>query len=504
MRINFLFVTLILIFPICTFGESYQSELISSQVAVSQSGHFSVNYSQPLIIDKKGSLDLTNFMAYQNPITKKQLWIGAIPGKEELNFVCKNPAFLKNEKIANVSMIKDPNIHYFKLDQYRGCLINFDKNNSAIIIAIPKPFVSQDGEKIKHIGIVSRVEEINKLKTNISFHISAKDFFINLLQISQAFSPFSKEINWDEIKRQGIEFIGTETQTCRGLSSAAKFLIPALNKVDSHSFITLNGLGTLSCPLAPLPEDEGMKKWLSIPETIRSAIVKYSSNFHAYELNRHIAYLYIPAMDAFDPDAINKKIESGRQALDNAKIDKSCGLIVDLRFNHGGSLVPMLLSLGSVISSGKLFSLGRTTPIYLSEDRNKLFVNSSHDLYGQYDGSIPTKNSGKPVAILTNWMTGSSGAMVRLALRDKVFHAKVFGTKTSPTASVNATFYLLDGNTFNLMVDRLYNNADVMIPLALPVDKEIEDNLEIIFDPNTDPTLNAAKKWLESLPICRI
>jgi hypothetical protein len=114
----------------------------------------------------------------------------------------------------------------------------FQKNKSALIVEIPKPFTSQEGEKIKHVGIVADAKEINKLKNNISFYISAKDYFLNLLQLSQTFSPFSKKINWHSIKNQGMEFIGNETVTCRGLSAAAKFLIPALNKQDLHSVIT--------------------------------------------------------------------------------------------------------------------------------------------------------------------------------------------------------------------------------------------------------------------------
>jgi len=52
------------------------------------------------------------------------------------------------------------------------------------------------------------------------------------------------------------------------------------------------------------------------------------------------------------------------------------------------------------------------------------------------------------------------------------------------------------------MVDRVYNNKDTIVPLTLSPEKEIEDNLQTIFDPNADLTLNEAKKWLESLPTC--
>lgn len=499
-----LFVNVLITLPACALGFFPQSEIISSHVAVSQTGRFSVSYDSPLIIDKEGSVNLGNFIAYQAIATKNQIMIGAIPGDDELNYACKHPAFLQHEKIADVATIDNGSIHYFNTNQYNGCLINFNKNQSAIIVAVPKPFISQGGENVKLIGIVGNIADLNKLKINISFYISAKDFFINLLQLSQAFSPFNKEINWDSIKNQGLEFIGSETKTCRGLSAAAKFLIPALNKLDLHSFISLNGLGTASCPTAPLPENDSMKKWLAVPEATRKTIINYSSDFHGYELNQHIAYLYMPALDILDQESINKKIKNGREALIQANMDKACGVIVDLRFNYGGNLVPMLLTLGGILPSGKLFNIGENTAVYLSEDGNKLLVNTLDDIYGQYDGIIPNINRSKPVAILTNWITASSGNVTGLALRDNVAQARVFGTKTSPTASVNATFYLIDGNTLNLMIDRLYNKNGNVVPLALSVDEETgEDNLETIFNPDSDVTLNVARKWLETLPTCR-
>jgi hypothetical protein len=503
MRITIFLLLGLITFPGFALESLSQTEMMSSNVAVSQTGRFAVSYFSPLIMDREGSSDLTNFIAYRDIITKNKIVIGAVPGDDKLNYICKNPVFLQHEKIADVSTINDNSIHYFATSQYKGCIIDFNKNQSALIVELSKSFVSQGGEKIKHIGIVADAREINKLKNNISFEITAKDYFLNLLQFSQTFSPFSNEINWRSIKNQGMKFIGSETVTCRGLSGAAKFLIPALKKIDLHSFITVNGLGTSLCPAAPLPEDEGMKKWFSVPELTRNTIIGYSSTFHGYQLNQRIAYLYIPAMDAFDPTTINEKVTNGRDALVKSKVEKACGLVIDLRFNHGGSIVPMLLTLGGILPSGKLFSMGNNTPIYLSNNGNKLFANTSHDLYGQYDGKLPNIYRSMPVAILTNWMTASSGNLTRLALRDNVSQAKVFGATTSPTTSINATFYLLDGNTLNLTVDRLYDKNGNIVPLELPVDETIkEENLETIFDPNMDMTLNVAKKWLEAQPMC--
>ncbi|MCD6026282.1 MAG: peptidase [Solimicrobium sp.] len=480
-----------------------QTESISSMTAVSQSGRFALHYFSPLVIDKERSRNLTNFIAYQNIATSKALWLGSIPSEESLTSVCQNPLFLKNEKIAEIPMMTERHIRFFATNQYQGCLINVDDHHSAIIVSIPEIFISQNGQKIKHIGVVAPSEEINQLKTSLFFQVSAKDFFINLLQLSQTFSPFSEEIDWKTIKSQGIKFIGSETKTCMGLAAAATFLTPELNKKDLHSFLTLNGLGTNLCPAAPLPQDEGMKKWFSIPASVREPIIKYGLNFHGKAINQRISYLYVPAIDSLDLDSINKNITDGRNALEKSGVNQACGLIIDLRFNTGGNFVPMLLTLGGVIPNGKLFSMGKTSPVYLSENGNALFSQNPKELYGQYIGTKPQKMSNLPVAILTNWMTGSSGNLTSVALRENMKKARVFGEKTSPTTSINSSFYLLDGNVLNLMVDHLYTSRGALVPLALSPDLEVENNLTSIFDPDADAIIEAAQVWLESLAECR-
>src|SRR5471030_2883218 len=85
---------LIAILPNIALGNPPMSENISSPIAISQTGRFAIEYYSPLSIDKNESLNLTNFIAYQEVSTKKQIIIGAISGEENLSFICKHPIFL--------------------------------------------------------------------------------------------------------------------------------------------------------------------------------------------------------------------------------------------------------------------------------------------------------------------------------------------------------------------------------------------------------------------------
>jgi hypothetical protein len=117
MRMNIFLLLTLLTFPAFAQEGRIQDEMISSNIAVSQTGRFAVAYFSPLIIDKEGSTDLESFIAYQNIITKNKIIIGAIPGDYKLSYVCKNPTFLQHEKIADVSTINDSNIYYFTTSQ---------------------------------------------------------------------------------------------------------------------------------------------------------------------------------------------------------------------------------------------------------------------------------------------------------------------------------------------------------------------------------------------------
>lgn len=495
-----IFFVLFNIFPAIVLAVPSEQVPISSRIAVSQTGRFALEGASLLQIDARQSEALTNFIAYKDADPNNSILIGAIPGHQSLQHICKKPVFLQDEKIATISKIASRDINYFKNGSYEGCIIKFSPDQSAIIATLPLPFVNQQGDKVEYVGVVAKSEMARQLKNHLSFTVSAKDFFINLLQLSQAFSLFGSQVNWADIEQKGVDYIGSETKACRGLAAAARYLVPALYRVDFHSFISTDGLGDDPiCAAPPVPDDESAKKWLAIPKELRNKIRQYAADFHEGQINPRIAYFYLPGMNAYDPKTIHERVTTGRNALNKALLNQPQGLIIDLRFNVGGSVVPMLLTFGGLLPSGKLFGIGWNTLICLSSTGNQLFVCDTQEKYGEYIGAQPIRHRPLPVAILTNWMTGSSGNIASLVLREQGVMTRVFGGATSPSTSTNATFYLLDGNNLDVMVERIYNKHGMRAPLALPVDEEIDDNMDLIFDPKTDLTLAAAVKWLESI-----
>lgn len=473
---------------------STNPEKILSTSAISQSGRVAVENRQNLMISKEENAKLNDFIAYtdpNNPVNK--ILLGPVFGKGDLTKICENPKFLLAENISQIP--NNPLLRYFK-EPHQGCTFELDSSRSVIILKHPQAFVDQSGRNIKYIGIVADTSLVPHILNNTSFAINAENFYINLLQIGNAFSPFSQELNWEEIKQQGLKYIGNTKALSKGSAAAAKFYIPKLKALDNHSTITIDGLGI---KIANVPLDPGIKKWQSMPAEIKKKIFIYSQSFHGINYG-DISYIYIPAIEAFSPQQINKFVKKGRAALEKANINNSRGVIVDLRFNAGGDIKSMLLALSVILPEGKVFGLNPTTFVTLSNDANTLLIDD--EPYAQYTGEQPPASLVKrniPVAILTNWMTASSAEITALSLRNNIQASRLFGSNSSGALSTNATLFLWDGNVLNLMVDRVYDREGKIAPLSLKVDTVTPDDLKNIFS-KKDATINSAMDWLKSFP----
>ncbi len=343
------------------------------------------------------------------------------------------------------------------------------------------------------------------------FATSAMQVYQNIIKIVQQNSPYAHKLDWPKITQEGSRFIGDKKDSCVAISAAARFIFPRLRYYDHHSFITLKGLGKAHCPLPPIPENQAIQQWLAQPTAIRNKIIEYTRHFHGKHLGR-LSYLYVPAGFAWKQTDINRRTSEGRDAWARSKPNTVCGFILDFRFNTGGNNVPMLLALAGLLpTKTTLFSLGKIMPIRLTIDRNQLeqfLPTMGHtgkwQLYGQFEGRQPYPIVSKPVAILINSLTGSSGAISALAMK-VVQPNKTFGQPTSASTSITESIPLADAkdNYVNIMVLRIYDGHNREVPLVLPVDVPVQSSFASLFNLGTDKVMQKAVNWLYSLPQCR-
>lgn len=322
-----------------------------------------------------------------------------------------------------------------------------------------------------------------------------KELYTEIVHIATENSPYADQINWDELIEQGFNYIGDKNKLCVGTAAAAKFIFPALRNFDKHSFITTEGLGEEDCPLPPVSHDPKMEEWLDLPYSIRKPIIEYTQQFHGHRIG-DVSYLYIPGGFAWEQSEINKIIAEGRKALADSDPKTSKGVIIDLRFNTGGNIVPMLLSISSLLPEGQLFKIGQDITINLSEGNNTLYseYRGQREHYGHYDGNTIPNILDKPVVILVNGLTGSSGAITAYTLKT-TGESRVLGEASSDSLSVTESFKLMDGNYANIMVQRIYDRDGNLAPLSVTPDTSIPEDYRKVFS-RQDKTINAGVEWI--------
>ena len=153
----------------------------------------------------------------------------------------------------------------------------------------------------------------------------------------------------------------------------------------------------------------------------------------------------------------------------------AAGVILDLRANRGGDLVPMICALSPLLPDGPL--LGTR---YASGQMNTMTLAN-----GAFSGgSGMTVESFKmpetiPIAILTDEWTGSSGEAVLLAFRGLenvafrgLENVRSFGSPTAGYASTNTIFRLYDGTQIVLTVgaDVALRTGEVFCEEPIPPD----------------------------------
>ena len=320
-----------------------------------------------------------------------------------------------------------------------------------------------------------------------------EEIFLEVLNYSKISSPFSNQINWDELKVQGLDFIKGKQSHCAATSTIANILVPPLYKLDHHTFVTYEEIDSNDCPFPVIQDNsEMMIEWNNLNPAIKNPILNYIEHFHGKRIGDY-SYIYIPSGFAWEQNDINNRVKEGRDAFKDAQVDTSNGIILDFRHNYGGNNVPMLLALSALLPNDVLFKFSPDISISLDKKGNRLLKKDNQEIieYGRFDSSISVNKVSKPTIILINGITGSSGAITAFSLKNSILQSLIVGEPSSDTLSVTESNPLPDGNYFSLMILRIFNKDNLMAPLKLEVDEHIEHDYERMFSEN-DPQIQRA------------
>lgn len=194
---------------------------------------------------------------------------------------------------------------------------------------------------------------------------------------------------------------------------------------------------------------------------------------------------------------------AGQEVIARIDQEPTCGWIVDLRRNTGGTYYPMVAGVGAILGEGPFVGWrradGQQSFVVYQDGR---ILDDGEDTGGQLvQGPLYTLRRPAPsVAVLISPLTGSSGEVTTLAFVGRP-GTRTFGQPSLGLTTANKGFQLFDGAVLVLaeadMIDRTGGrHLDGVQPDdVVPIDWES-------YGTKDDRVVQAARAWLEQQPAC--
>jgi C-terminal processing protease CtpA/Prc len=301
---------------------------------------------------------------------------------------------------------------------------------------------------------------VNSNEVNPTY-ISPQEYISEILALMKLHVSTKNQINWDDLNHR-----------VKDLSKNAK------NIEDTYPSIKL-ALKLLKTNHSSLRDKNGKlvayHSNLKCGETIDDYIPSLSN----------IGYIRVNGFSSSSP-LENKKFALTLQSkISEQDSQNLLGWIVDLRWNSGGNMWPMIAGIGPLLGNGTY----------------GYFINKNEMSWGYRDGSSVVNgnpivsisepyelfSSNPKIAVLSSQNTASSGEATLISFKERV-NVKSFGTNTCGLSTANSPFALSDGSQLNLTISTMANKSKTLYGGAVTVDELVPQN----------KVIDAAVHWLNS------
>jgi len=225
-------------------------------------------------------------------------------------------------------------------------------------------------------------------------------------------------------------------------------------------------MGELHAPLAAAVEAAGGKhSFLLEPTEVELWSISALDEFSAPTVTTAdgITTVTVPAVGAVSEEMQRHYARTAASGIVDAA-DQTCGWIIDLRGNTGGTMYPMLSGMTPLLPNGTAMTFrtrtGADTPVTIYEDgagigRTAISV------------GVVTKIADQPVAVLQDAEMASSGEVVLASFRG-LDNIRSFGTNSAGYTSANSARPLFDGALL-VLTESLYVDRNGMSLAEVPI-----------------------------------
>ncbi len=313
------------------------------------------------------------------------------------------------------------------------------------------------------------------IHVNAQVQLSAKDsvnqFYDSLLLLLKSDYLLKKEIDWSKIEHETKKNIQNYVDFKSSLSEAT-FLFDKIK--GTHCQLYYQDTAIFASYNGPT-ENDFSTQWINKYVTAPSFEVKV--------LDKKYGYILMPSL--FFEDISSENIHAIAQPMYDqiTKLkskNKLKGWVIDLRFNNGGNVYPMLLALYDLLGDNPVWGMldidkKQTTKIELA--KGVYLENDSTISYITPKGKLMDKMK---VAIITNIATGSSGEITAMSFKGRkntLFIGEPSGGATTTNDNKILPFGCVMALTVGYDCDRNGQFYDKIVPTTNVSKEDNFDNL---------------------------
>jgi len=295
-------------------------------------------------------------------------------------------------------------------------------------------------------------------------------------------SLYTKEVNWEEVNATFVELTKGKEST-QDLKEGLQYLINSLG--DKHAaFRSLKDYSIVVSYGGKVVDDNRDSKF------VNNVINDLSISFSHQLLENKIGYLKIVGIGAGDVKEQADFIRNGLKELKAGGADK---WIVDLRYNGGGNMEPMISGLAPLIGEGfiggGINSNNEIRPFKIEKGQ---FYN--YNRLSCVMDSLPQIGTNEKVAVLLSRYTISSGEMLAIAFKGRN-NTTFIGEPTAGYTTGNGFDKINEELALVISQDVFIDRNKKKYETNVGVDTEIEFQHNI--DLKDDNQMKAAISWLK-------
>lgn len=327
------------------------------------------------------------------------------------------------------------------------------------------------------------------LITAISFGQSDPKLILDeVIKKSKEISLYSSKINWEDLQKQ-VSAKAANAKTIDDLKPAFTVLINGLRDhhgkiVNAKNYSTLAAFTDYENLNLDDKRPRDSKTWKIVNDV--------SSQFTYKILKGKIGYLKIVGIAPnIDIEKESKRIREAVIELSDQKVDK---WIIDLRYNGGGNMHPMMAGIAPLIGDGIVGSLVNLK----GEKQFDWEIKNGNFIYGGFQAvnmpNLPKFKKQPKIAVLTSRWTVSSGEIVATALKGRP-NTKFFGEATGGFTT-NTGWEIISNEVIIVISTGIYSDRNAVVyETNIPVD--VECPFDATTETEADKGIIAAIKWLK-------